>query len=86
MTNRHNFGAFNVKVMDSEALYIALEREAKHSDLQSVEMTEEGLIAVFSLFVHGFTDFNFQIPSNILLFSVVLSLTYVTVTYQPSEE
>lgn len=45
-----------------------------------------GLVSVLSLLLHGITDFNLQIPSNILLFSVILSLTYVTVTHQSSQE
>jgi len=45
-----------------------------------------GFVSVLLLLLHGLTDFNLQIPSNILLFSVVLSLTYVTVTHQSSQE
>ncbi|UCE43357.1 MAG: O-antigen ligase family protein [Candidatus Aminicenantes bacterium] len=39
-----------------------------------------GIIAIISLLLHGVTDFNLQIPSNMLLFSVILSITLVTVT------
>ena len=39
-----------------------------------------GLVSVLALLVHGLTDFNFHIPSNILLFSVVLALTFAAVT------
>lgn len=59
-------------------------RETKHPLMKGLGLG--GIVAVFSLLVHGLTDFNLQIPSNILLFSVVLSLTFVTVTYQPSKE
>lgn len=44
-----------------------------------------GLVAIVAILIHGITDFNFQIPSNMLLFSVILSLTLVTVTYKPSK-
>ena len=59
-------------------------RESRHPLVKGLGLG--GMVAVFSLLVHGFTDFNFQIPSNILLFSIVLSLTFVTVTHQPSED
>jgi O-antigen ligase len=39
-----------------------------------------GFVSVLALSLHGLTDFNLQIPSNILLFSVVLSLTYAAVS------
>jgi O-antigen ligase len=45
-----------------------------------------GLVSVLSMSLHGLTDFNLHIPANILLFSVVLSLSYVTVTHRPSRE
>jgi len=45
-----------------------------------------GIVSVLALSLHGFTDFNLQIPSNILLFSVVLSLACATVRHWPSQE
>ena len=44
------------------------------------------LVAVVSLLVHGFTDFNFHIPANILIFSVILSLTLAVVRHNPAKE
>lgn len=38
-----------------------------------------GLIALLVMMIHSITDFNLHIPANALLFSVILSLTYVTV-------
>jgi O-antigen ligase len=41
-----------------------------------------GIVAVSAISIHSLTDFNLQIPSNMLLFSVVLSLTLVSVTHK----
>ena len=44
-----------------------------------------GIVAIVAILAHGVTDFNLHIPSNMLLFSVILSLTLVTVTYKRSK-
>jgi O-antigen ligase len=36
-----------------------------------------GIVSIICILVHSFTDFNLHIPANMLLFSVVLSLTSV---------
>jgi O-antigen ligase len=59
-------------------------RKNRHPRVKSLGLG--GIVAVLSLLVHGLADFNFQIPSNILLFSVVLSLTFITVTHPPSKD
>jgi len=41
-----------------------------------------GIISLISILIHSFTDFNLHIPANMLLFSVVLSLTMVTAFYK----
>jgi O-antigen ligase len=41
-----------------------------------------GIIAVICILFHSLTDFNLHIPANMLLFSVVLSLTVVVVFYR----
>jgi len=41
-----------------------------------------GLVAVICILIHSFTDFNLHIPGNMLLFSVVLSLTAVIAYYR----
>ena len=41
-----------------------------------------GMIAVFNIGFHSLTDFNLHIPANMLLFTVVLSLSFVTVFYR----
>jgi O-antigen ligase len=45
-----------------------------------------GLASALSLLLHGLTDFNFQIPANILLFSAVLALTCAAVRLPSSAE
>jgi O-antigen ligase len=42
-----------------------------------------GLVSVFIIAIHSFTDFNLHIPANMVLFTVILSLTYVTSHYRP---
>jgi O-antigen ligase len=45
-----------------------------------------GMVAVCSLLAHSMTDFNLHIPANILLFAVLISLTYAAARLDPSEE
>ncbi len=44
-----------------------------------------GIVAIVCILIHSITDFNLQIPANMMLFSVVLSLTIVTAFYKRSE-
>jgi O-antigen ligase len=44
-----------------------------------------GIVAIICILIHSITDFNLQIPANMMLFSVVLSLTIVTAFYKRSE-
>jgi len=44
-----------------------------------------GIIAVICMLVHSVTDFNLQIPANMVLFSVVLSLTITVAFYKRKE-
>jgi len=41
-----------------------------------------GIVAVINILIHSITDFNLQIPANILLFIVILSLTIVLAFYK----
>ena len=45
-----------------------------------------GVVAVLAILIHGITDFNLHIPANMVLFSVVLSLTVVVCFYKASEK
>ena len=44
-----------------------------------------GIVAIICILIHSITDFNLQIPANMMLFSVVLSLTIVTAFYKRRE-
>jgi O-antigen ligase len=44
-----------------------------------------GIVAIICILIHSITDFNLQIPANMLLFSVVLSLTIGTAFYKRKE-
>jgi len=41
-----------------------------------------GIVAAICILIHSITDFNLHIPANMMLFSVVLSLTVVTAFYK----
>jgi O-antigen ligase len=45
-----------------------------------------GIVAVINILIHSITDFNLQIPANMLLFTVILSLTIVVVFYKKRSE
>lgn len=57
-------------------------RERRHPEIRGLALG--GIIAVVCILIHSITDFNLHIPANMLLFSVVLSLTVATVFYQKS--
>jgi O-antigen ligase len=40
-----------------------------------------GIVAIVGILIHSFTDFNLQIPANLVLFSVILPLTMVVAFY-----
>ena len=44
-----------------------------------------GIIAVICMLIHSVTDFNLQIPANMVLFSAVLSLTITVAFYKRKE-
>lgn len=55
-------------------------RERRHSEIKGLALG--GIVSVLCILIHSITDFNLHIPANMLLFSVVLSLTMVTVFYK----
>ena len=55
----------------------------RHPVMQGLGMG--GLVALAAIFVHSVTDFNLHIQCNMMLFTVILSLTLVAVTYKPSD-
>jgi O-antigen ligase len=59
-------------------------RERRHPEVKGLAMG--GIIAVVAILIHSLTDFNLHIPANMLLFTVVISLTMVTAFHQKSEK
>lgn len=55
-------------------------RMRRHPEVKGLALG--GIIAIICIMIHSITDFNLHIPANMLLFSIVLSLTAVTVTYK----
>jgi len=43
-----------------------------------------GIISVFVMLVHSFTDFNLHIPANALLFVVILAMNWSAIYYRKS--
>lgn len=45
-----------------------------------------GLSAILAVLLHGFFDFNLQIPANALMFTVIMAVTYKCIALQPGVE
>jgi hypothetical protein len=58
-------------------------KERRHSWVKGLALG--GIIAVICMLIHSVTDFNLQIPANLVLFSVVLSLTVTVAFYKRKE-
>jgi len=59
-------------------------RKRKHPEIKGLAMG--GLVAIICILIHSITDFNLHVPANMLLFSVVISLTAVTAFYKKRED
>jgi len=55
----------------------------KRRDAEVKGLVLGGMISIFIIGIHSFTDFNLHIPANKLLFTVILTLTYVTAYNRP---
>ena len=55
-------------------------RERRRAEVKGLGLG--GIVAVVVILIHSITDFNLQIPANMMLFVVVLSLTLVIVFYK----
>jgi len=55
-------------------------RTRKHPEVKGLVLG--GMVALICILIHSITDFNLQIPANMLLFSIVLSMTIVTAAYK----
>jgi O-antigen ligase len=58
-------------------------KERRHPWVKGLSLG--GIVAVICMLIHSVTDFNLQIPANMVLFSVVLSLT-ITVSFYKRKE
>ncbi len=58
-------------------------RERRHPEVKALALG--GLISIVGILAHGITDFNMHIPANLLLFSLVLSLTISIAFYRRAE-
>jgi len=52
---------------------------------ESIGLALGGIVGIFCILIHSIADFNLHIPANMLLFSVVLSMTLVTAFYRKGE-
>ncbi len=58
-------------------------RVRRHPEVKGLALG--GIVAVVVILIHSITDFNLHIPANMVLFSVIVSLTFVTAFYKRSE-
>ena len=58
-------------------------RVRRHPEVKGLALG--GIVAVAVILIHSITDFNLHIPANMVLFSVIVSLTFVTAFYKRSE-
>ena len=58
-------------------------RERRHPQVKGLALG--GFVALVGILIHSITDFNLHIPANMVLFSVILSLTMVTAFYKRSK-
>ena len=57
-------------------------RERSHPEVKGLALG--GIVSLICILTHSITDFNLHIPANMVLFSVVLPLTFVTAFYKRS--
>jgi O-antigen ligase len=58
-------------------------RQRHHPEVKGLGLG--GIISIVCILIHSITDFNLHIPANMLLFSVVFSLTMVIVYYRKNK-
>ena len=59
-------------------------RMRRHPEVKGLALG--GIVASVAILIHSITDFNLHIPANMVLFTVVLSLTMVTAFYKRREK
>jgi O-antigen ligase len=55
-------------------------RKRRNPDVKGIALG--GIISLIVILVHSLTDFNLHIPANMLVFAIVLALTFVTAFYR----
>jgi O-antigen ligase len=55
-------------------------KERRHREVKGLALG--GMVATICILLHSITDFNLHIPANMMLFSIVVSLTLVIATYR----
>jgi len=73
------FGGLGFIVVSSFLIW----RVRRHPEVKGLALG--GLVAVVAILIHSITDFNLQIPANMMLFTVIVSLTLVTAFYKREE-
>jgi len=73
------FGGIVFMVVSSFLIW----RVRRHPEVKGLAMG--GIVAIVVILIHSIADFNLHIPANMVLFTVVLSLTAVTAFYKRSE-
>jgi O-antigen ligase len=63
-------------------LFLAYRKWTKRRSSEVRSLALGGFVAVFAILLHSLTDFNMQIPANLILFSVVFSLTISIINYR----
>ena len=73
------FGGIAFMVVSSFLIW----RARRHPQVKGLALG--GIVAIVVILIHSIADFNLHIPANMVLFTVVLSLTAVTAFYKRSE-
>ncbi len=55
-------------------------RVRRHPEVKGLALG--GIVAIVAILIHSITDFNLHIPANMVLFTVILALTFVTAFYK----
>jgi len=82
-------GAVGIALLLGGILFILVKsflywRVRRHPQVKGLALG--GIIAVVLILIHSISDFNLQIPANMVLFTVVLSMTVGIAYYRRSEE
>jgi O-antigen ligase len=55
-------------------------RVRRHPEVKGLALG--GIVAIVAILIHSITDFNLHIPANMVLFTVIVALTFVTAFYK----